>query len=225
MLDRRKFISFIPASIAGFGLFAGLMPGQGLAAAKQAQVGAIETLTRGHGLLLRATLIYEVAGNRTAKGEKIDPSLVQTTAQVIRRYLHDFHEMMEEKYIFAPLELSKICFSSIQELKVQHGTSYELTQRILKLTAAGKLNTEVVGYMTDYTKMYTHHTAWEDTVIFPAFDSLEKKRDIDELAATFSAEERKILGNDGFDSFLGQIAEVEKQLNIFELSTSTAKIS
>jgi hemerythrin-like domain-containing protein len=133
--------------------------------------------------------------------------------------------MMEEKYIFAPLELSKICFSSIQELKMQHGTSYELTQRILKLTSAGKLNAEAVGYMADYRKMYTHHAAWEDTVIFPAFDALEKKHDIEELAATFSTEERKILGHDGFDSFLSQISEVEKQLNIFELSTSTAKIS
>lgn len=225
MLDRRKFISFIPASVAAFGLFGAVAPRNSFAASSHEPVSAIEILSRGHGLLIRMIIIYELSAARANKGEKIDPAIVLKTTQIIRHYLHDYHEKMEEQHVFAPLERAQVCFNSIQELKVQHGSSYELTGRIEKATTAGKLNSEVTGYMIDYATMYKHHSAWEDTVIFPAFDAHVNKKDIAELASVFASEEHKILGHDGFDSFLNQVADLEKQLGIFELSSSTPKIS
>jgi hypothetical protein len=44
------------------------------------------------------------------------------------------------------------------------------------------------------------------------------------LAATFGVEEKKVLGHNGFDVFLNQIAHIEKQLGIYELATSTPKL-
>jgi hemerythrin-like domain-containing protein len=223
MLDRRKFMAFIPASIAAFGISELAAPPQARADGKH--VGAIESLTRGHGLLIRSLRIYDTAVARSGKGEAVDPVLVKTTADLVLHYFHDYHEPMEEKYIFGPLELHKKCFSSIQVLKMQHGTSYELNQRISKLAGSGKLTPEALGYMSGFSKMYTHHSSWEDTVIFPAFDAEEKRSDIDSLAETFANEERKILGSDAFESFLGKIADVEKQLNIYDLAASTANLS
>ena len=45
--------------------------------------------------------------------------------------------MVEEKYIFAPMENKKVGFAAIQELKVQHGSGFELTHRIANLAKAG----------------------------------------------------------------------------------------
>ena len=72
--------------------------------------------------------------------------------------------------------------------------------------------------------MYRHHAAWEDTVIFPAFDIMTKRSELSELAATFEIEEKKILGPTGFDSFVNDLADVEKHLGIYDLSSWTAKL-
>jgi hemerythrin-like domain-containing protein len=224
VIDRRKFLSYVPA-VTIFGTLGGLAMASEAATSQSAQsIGAIETLMRGHGLLLRATIIYDVSRKRLAKGQKLDPALILKTAQFFHDYLQRFHEVLEEKYIFAPMEQNDVCSSSIQELKVQHGAGYELTQRVMHLAQAGKTNSGLVGYLSDFVQMYQHHCAWEDTVIFPAFDAMEKPQDLSELAAVFEEEEKKMFGHDCFTSYLNLIADVEKQLNIYELATSTPKL-
>jgi hemerythrin-like domain-containing protein len=224
MFDRRKFLTFVPIAAATFGVMAGLAPQSSAAKTQDQGVGAIETLMRGHGLLWRAIIVYDVIRDRILKGQETEPSLILDTASVIRTYLEDFHEKAEEKYIFAPLEKDSAQFAAIQELKVQHGTGYELTRRISNLSKTGKMNAELAGYLDDFQRMYRHHAAYEDTVIFPAFDVMEKRSDMAELAATFGVEEKKVLGHNGFDVFLNQIAHIEKQLGIYELATSTPKL-
>ncbi|MBX9685684.1 MAG: hemerythrin domain-containing protein [Candidatus Obscuribacterales bacterium] len=187
-------------------------------------VGAIETIMRGHGLLLRTIIIYDLIGERLAKGEKTDPALVLKTTEVIHTYLQNFHENMEERYIFKPMEDANSNAASIQELKIQHGTAYELTRRITDLAKAGKLNSELQGYLGSFGKMYRYHSAWEDTVIFPAFDGLMSKKDLADLGGVLQQEEKKILGTSGFASFVKDIAAVERQLGIYDPSKWTAKL-
>jgi hemerythrin-like domain-containing protein len=225
MLDRRSFLSYIPVAAGTLGVMAGIVPLRAEAAKQEPKgIGAIETLMRGHGLLLRAMIVLDVIKDRILKDKETEPSLIIDIATVFRNYLEDFHEMAEEKYIFAPLEKSNICFSSIQELKVQHGTGYELMHRTTDLAKSGKINAELAGYLDDFNKMYRHHAAFEDTVLFPSFEGLEKRADLVELASTFEEEEKRVLGHRGFDDFLNQIAKVEKKLGIFELSSSTPKL-
>ncbi|MBU6454904.1 MAG: hemerythrin domain-containing protein [Cyanobacteria bacterium REEB67] len=225
MLDRRKFLSYIPVAATTIGVSAGiLMPGAQAAGKEPQKISAIETLMRGHGLLLRALIVYETVRGRILKGKETEPSLIIDTAAVFRNYLEDFHEMTEEKYIFAPLEKNNVLFSSIQELKVQHGTGYELNHRITDLAKAGKINEEMAGYFDDFGTMYKHHAAFEDTVLFPTFEEQEKRVDLVELASTFEEEEKRVLGHSGFDDFIKQIARTEKKLGIYELSSSTPKL-
>ncbi len=224
MLDRRRFLSYIPIAATSFGVMAGLAPQSEAASTQEHGVGAIETLMRGHGLLLRALIIYDVIKNRIVKGQETEPSLVLDTAAVIHNYLEGFHEMVEEKYIFAPMENKKVGFAAIQELKVQHGSGFELTHRIANLAKAGTLKAELAGYLGDFNVMYRHHSAYEDTIIFPSFEAMGTREDLTELAATVAAEEKKVLGHKGFDDFVNQIAHVEKKLGIYELSSSTPKI-
>ncbi len=226
MLDRRKFLSYVPAAATTFGIIAGIThTSNALAAQEPLGISAIETLMRGHGLLSRAMIIYGVIKDRIVKGQETDPSLVLATASVFHDYLEGFHEMAEEKYIFAPMEKNNVCFAAIQELKIQHGTGYELTQRITNLGKKGKMNSELAKYFNDFKNMYRHHTAYEDTVIFPAFEAMEKRNELAELVADFDLEEKRVLGHHGFDDFLKQIANIEMKLGIYDLSTSTPKLS
>lgn len=222
MIDRRKFLSYVPTAAALGGV---LVAGSANASGKDSiSIGAIETLSRGHGLLGRAMIIYDVIRERLGKGHSIEPESILKTADVFHSYLEEFHEKTEEKYVFASMEKAKLCFDSIQELKVQHGTGFELNKRISSLAKDGKLGPELAGYLGDFNSMYRHHMAWEDTVIFPAFDDLEGSKNITSLAAEVAADEKKILGGSGFESFVKQLADVEKRLGIFELSGSTAKL-
>jgi hemerythrin-like domain-containing protein len=219
MPDRRTFLSYIPALTISGALLAIEAP----ANARQPEkgVGAIETLMRGHGLLSRAMLVYDDIRHKISKEQAVDPSLILRTAEVFQDYLEAFHEKAEEAHIFAPMEKAKIAFASIQELKIQHGSGYELTQRIIALSKSGKQSSDLARYLDDFNGMYRHHTAWEDTVVFPAFDSMETTHDLAELINAFAEDEKKALGNNGFQSFVNKIADVEKQLGIFDLSTST----
>ncbi len=222
-MDRRRFLSYIPATTVALVSVIGT---SGTSASTQdaPAVGSIETLMRGHGLLMRAIIIYDVVREKLTKSEETEPSLILKTTAVIHNYLQDYHENMEERFIFKPMEKAQIQFSSIQDLKIQHGTGHELIKRITNLVKTGKLNAELAGYLESFGRMYKYHAAWEDTVVFPAFDALEKRSELAELAATFELEEKSILGQTGFASFLNDIASVEKQLGIYGLSAWTAKL-
>lgn len=224
MFGRRRFLSqYLPAATVAFGT---IISTTGTTRAEEAYqgVGAIETIMRGHGLLLRTIIIYDLIGERLAKGEKADPSLILKTTEVIHTYLQNFHENMEERYIFKPMEDANSNTASIQELKIQHGTAYELTRRVTDLAKTGKLNSELQGYLVAFGKMYRYHSAWEDTVIFPAFDLLMSRKDLADLGRVLEQEEKKILGTSGFESFVKDIAAVERQLGIYEPSKWTAKL-
>lgn len=224
MLGRRRFLQFVPA-LAAFpcGSIFGIAHAADAIELSQG-LSPIENLMRAHGVLERAMLIYDEARRRITDGEKLDPKLVIKVTTTIHDYFADYHEQMEEKFIFAPLEKANKQFASIQELKMQHGVGWELTERIRNLARANNLTPEVIGYLQVYVKMFRHHAAWEDTVVFPTFRTLVDTKELAELAQTFEAEERKRFGPNGFEAVLSVVADIEKQLGIYELSTSTPKL-
>ena len=65
-MDRRRFLSYIPAATVAAASAIGT---SGISALAQdaTTVGGIETLMRGHGLLMRALIIYDVIRERIAK--------------------------------------------------------------------------------------------------------------------------------------------------------------
>jgi hemerythrin-like domain-containing protein len=223
MLDRRRFLSYIPLAATTFGGMLGFVP-QSIAAPAPQGISAIETLMRGHGLIIRALIVSDLIRQRITTGQETDPSLVLDTFTIFRKYLQEFHDNAEEKFLYASMETNNVCFNAIQELKVQHGTGLELTTRMTNLAKGGKMNAELAGYLGDFVKMYTHHAAYEDTIVFPAFEAMEKRSDLAEVSASFDQEEKRVLGRNGFNDFLTLIAKVEKKLGIYELSSSTPQL-
>jgi len=72
--------------------------------------------------------------------------------------------------------------------------------------------------------MYRPHEAREDTVLFPAFRKIVSQHEYDSLGEEFENNEHKIFGEDGFETMVNKIADIEKQLGIYELAQFTPKV-
>jgi hemerythrin-like domain-containing protein len=71
--------------------------------------------------------------------------------------------------------------------------------------------------------MYRPHEAREDTVLFPAFRELVSEHEFDALGEEFEKKEDQVFGDEGFFKVVGQVAELEKKLGIFDLAQFTPK--
>jgi hemerythrin-like domain-containing protein len=72
--------------------------------------------------------------------------------------------------------------------------------------------------------MYRPHKAREDTVLFPAIHSLFSPEEFDKLGDQFEDRERALFGENGFARIVSEVAELERKLNLYELSRFTPKI-
>jgi hypothetical protein len=93
-LDRRSFL------VAASGLIAAT-PMLALAEKKEDSdkgVTATEDLMKEHGVLNRCLLIYEEGMRRVKKGDDIASEVFSHTAQLIRKFVEEYHEQNEEKY-------------------------------------------------------------------------------------------------------------------------------
>ena len=78
--------------------------------------------------------------------------------------------------------------------------------------------------LSTFNQVSSHHAAWEDTVLFPAFRSIVSPKDFTELGEAFDKEEEKLFGVNGYEKIVGQVADLEKKLGIYDLNQFTPKI-
>lgn len=76
---------------------------------------------------------------------------------------------------------------------------------------------------TQFTHMYQAHAAREDTVLFPAFRSLFAAKDFEALGDRFEEQEHRLLGGDGFEKALDEVAQLERTLGIHDLAGFTPR--
>src|SRR6202008_4551016 len=68
------------------------------------EVGATEDLMREHGVLNRILLIYEEGLRRLKDKEEVTPDVFHKPATLVRTFVEDYHEKLEEKFIFPEFE-------------------------------------------------------------------------------------------------------------------------
>jgi hemerythrin-like domain-containing protein len=80
---------------------------------------------------------------------------------------------------------------------------------------------QLVIAVRQFIRRYRPHEAREDTVLFPTFRKIVSADRIKELGDQFENEENRLFGNEGFEKTVNQVAEIEKQLGIYQLSQFT----
>jgi hemerythrin-like domain-containing protein len=192
-------------------------------------VTAPEDLMKEHGVLNRCLLIYE-EGIRRLKRQpgEVSPEVFNHTAQLIRKFVEEYHEKNEEKYIFPEFEKAKKLVDLVELLKTQHEAGRRVTAKILDLSQPDKFRTkehrdQLVNSCESFIRMYRPHESREDTVLFPALRTIIKPKQVEELGERMEEEEHKVLGDEGFEKNVEQVAMIEKQLGIYDLSQFTPK--
>jgi hemerythrin superfamily protein len=71
-------------------------------------------------------------------------------------------------------------------------------------------------------RMYAHHAAIEDTVVFPAWKAAVGESELDALAAKFEEIETEEFGGNGFEAALERMEEIETALGMGNLEIFTA---
>jgi hemerythrin-like domain-containing protein len=192
---------------------------------EEENVSTNEDLMREHGVLNRILLIYEEAIRRIQSPNNksnLDPNVITRSAGLIKKFIEDYHEKLEEDHLFPRFEKAGKLVELVKTLRVQHAAGRTVTDRILAAVKANDLQSASVS-LAVFVRMYRPHEAREDTVLFPALHEIVGRHEYDALGEQFESIERKTFGGDGFDMAVDQVTEIEKQMSIYDLSQFTPK--
>ncbi len=143
--SRRHFLCLTGGLAAGIAL--PLIPNAVLAAGtkegkeKEFGVNPVEDLMREHGVLRRVLLIYEEAITRINGAKPLPSGVIADSAGIIRRFVEDYHEKLEENEIFPRFEKSGKLNDLVNVLFEQHQAGRRLTDFILKASEPEALKT------------------------------------------------------------------------------------
>lgn len=194
-----------------------------------AEVTASEDLMREHGVLRRALLVYqESAVKLRSSAGAVAPEALQKTAKLFRAFGEQYHEQkLEEQHIFPAVQKAGgLAAAYTGVLTAQHQRGRELTDYILSLTSAGKLSSgnvePLARVMESLVRMYEHHAAIEDTIIFPAWKQTMNVEQMDLISEKFEQIEQQQFGKDGYQAAVKQISDIEASLGLADLGQFTA---
>jgi hemerythrin-like domain-containing protein len=229
--ERRRFLAATSAlGLGALGLSAGHAHGSDKPKDKgdPEEVAAAEDLMREHGVLNRILLIYEEGLRRLRAKEGVPPDVFHKPATLVRKFVEDYHEKLEENFIFPEFEKQKKLVDLVTVLREQHQAGRRVTDVILQNAVADQFRKEdarkeVIRSSEAFIRIYRPHEAREDTVLFPALHTVMNAKKLKELGEQFEKEEDRLFGDEGFEKTVDQVADIEKQLGIYDLAQFTAK--
>jgi hemerythrin-like domain-containing protein len=226
--SRRDFLTKSGLLAASGLALAGIISSCGFEKGGDEDVTTNEDLMREHGVLKRILLIYGEASSRLTMGKDIDLSLVGRSANLIKTFIEEYHEKLEEDHLFPRFEKAGQMTDLTKTLRIQHQKGRLLTQRIISNAKKNSPSADdkklMVQDMHAFVRMYSPHEAREDTVLFPALHKLISKHEYDSLGEDFEKKEKEQFGGDGFDMAVDKVTEIEKGLNIYDLNLFTPDI-
>jgi hemerythrin-like domain-containing protein len=192
-------------------------------------VTATEDLMREHGVLRRALLVYQESALKLKENAlSVAPAALEKTAQLFRAFGEDYHEkQLEEAYIFPAVKKAQGPAAIYADVLLdQHKRGREITDYILSITASEKIASgsmsSFVSALESFVRMYEHHAAIEDTIVFPAWKATMDGKQLDDIGEKFEEIEQQQFGDDGFASAVKRIADIEQSLGMADLGLFTA---
>ena len=94
---------------------------------------------REHGVLKRVLLIYREVMNRIDRKRDFPPDVVVSSAKLIRAFVEDYHEKLEEDYLFPRFRKANKLVDLVDVLNQQHQKGRVLTDRTIQLASTSVL--------------------------------------------------------------------------------------
>jgi hemerythrin-like domain-containing protein len=191
-------------------------------------VSPAEDLMREHGVLKRVLLVYREGIRRLDAKEDLPPETIADAAKIIRVFIEDYHEKLEEDHLFPRFRKANTLVELVDVLTAQHQAGRRVTDTTMHLaTMQGLRDPEdrrrLVDSMKAFIRMYEPHEAREDTVLFPALHKIVTPHEYDSLGEDFEKKEHELFGEEGFEKYVDQVAEIEKKLGIYDLAQFTPR--
>lgn len=192
---------------------------------KMIEISPIEDLMREHGVLARLLLIGQTCADKLAKSEPFEHVLLADTLGIMQTFIQDYHEKLEEEYIFPLFEKANRELALVKTLLEQHETGRRLVADMQTLLARGDLKAheqkKLSILLRELITMYRPHVAREDTVLYPQLHEILSQKEIDQLGDKFEDIEHQKFGKEGFEEIVQKVAEIEKKLAIYNLEQFT----
>jgi len=196
---------------------------------EEQEVTPVEDLMREHGALNRILLIYDEAIARLGRsGADMPPEVLSGAAGIVRSFIEDYHEKLEENFLFPRFRKAGKQVDLVEVLLAQHLAGRNLTDKIRHLATPPLLKEqetrrELSEVLRQFSRMYRPHEAREDTVLFPALKSIVSPHEYAALGEDFEKKEHELFGEDGFEKMVDEIAGLERKLGIYDLSQFTPR--
>lgn len=194
--------------------------------AKEEDISPAEDLMREHGVLNRILLVYEESVRRLGSQGEAPVDVIASSADIIRRFIEQYHEKLEEDFLFPRFEKANRMTELVTTLRRQHEAGRRLTDTISRLANASSVKElsarqQLSQAMVLFVRMYRPHEAREDTVLFPALRSVITPKELEALGDQFEDKEHELFGKGGFEGIVDQVAKLERTLGIYELGQFT----
>jgi hemerythrin-like domain-containing protein len=192
-------------------------------------ISPAEDLMREHGVLNRILLIYDEHLRLLAAKRTFDGSILVNAADIVRHFVEEYHEKLEEEFLFPRFRKAGKLVALVDTLQTQHKAGRDLTAKIKELAGVATLklvstdSEKLSDALREFLRMYRPHEAREDTVLFPAFRTVVSAHEYDALGDDFEKKEDELFGDEGFFKVVDKVTDLEKRLGIYELSQFTPK--
>jgi hemerythrin-like domain-containing protein len=222
---RRKFLT--AGGVLGGALMFHYSDGK-TAEPEEEDVAPAEDLMREHGVLKRCILIYREALRRLEAKHDLPAAPIRQTANIIRTFIEDYHEKLEEDHIFPRFKKANKLVDLVDVLQAQHEAGRRQTELTLRYATDKGLRDpdERAGLsnsLIQFIRMYEPHEAREDTVLFPAMRKIISAHEYAALGEDFEKKEHELFGKEGFEGIVEKVAGIEKALGIYDLAQFTPK--
>src|SRR5207247_11119152 len=129
---------------------------------------------------------------------------------IIRTFIEDYHEQLEEDYLFPRFEKAKRLTELTQVLRAEHQAGRRVTEQITRLATVQTLKdpraaTTLRDAMHQFVRMYGPHEAREDTVLFPALRTVVSNQEFGALGVGCGKNEDDLLGEHAQEAVVGRL--------------------
>jgi hemerythrin-like domain-containing protein len=190
------------------------------------EMSPTEDLMCEHGVIRRSFLVYEHLARQLNAGAAINLKALEQTAELMRQFGERYHEHSEEVGIFPVMKKAGRLVAMVNTLLDQHQRGREINAYFLAISKSGAPSSQqkqaLSQQLLNFSRMYAHHAAREDTILFPALRQVLGLAKLKELGDKFEDDEQRILGKEGFEHGVARIGEIEATLGLAGLAKFTA---
>ncbi|MCB4791571.1 MAG: hemerythrin domain-containing protein [Elusimicrobia bacterium] len=171
-----------------------------------------------HAAVTRVVVIYNDILSRLENKETPPLDAYREATHISRDFMQNFHEKMEEKYIFSRFRKPSREYDIVQVLIRQHRAGHKIVNGMLALSKQQNPDPDkLADSIRSFIQIYSPHKDAEDEFILPAFHLALSTENYKETWEELKKEKLKKF-DDNFKELGNSVEKIEKSLEI-----STAK--